>query len=151
LTNTDYVYKVKNPLFSVSPANANLQKDNQASVTFPHIISMPNVELPVTSQMEIPTATTTMMEQMTTVNQTATTTVVDQMAAVMAVGRMVPMTVPVVDQPLAAPGTAMDPAATSTMNQIATTTGQISNPASPSYPDTTTGETTTISRNFYKI
>jgi hypothetical protein len=76
----------------------------------------------------------------TTVNQTATTMVVDQMAEVMAVGRMVPMTVPVVDQPLAVPGTAMDLEATSTMNQIATTTGQISNPASPSYPNMTMSE-----------
>jgi hypothetical protein len=107
------VLKVKKKLFSVPSAIPNLEKNNQA---LPH---MHNEELALTSQMEIPMARTTMVEQ-TTLNQTMTMTGVDQMVAMTAV-----------DQP--APGTVIDPAAET-----------LTNTASPNYFAMTTDEMTTI-------
>jgi hypothetical protein len=124
-------------LFSVSSAIANPEKDTQALATS-QVISMPNVELAVTGQIEIPTATTMMMEHVTTVDQTATMTGVDQMTTAMAVDQQT-VTMTVVGQP--APGTAMDPAATGHITEI-------SNSASSIYPDTTTGKATTIDRKI---
>ena len=115
------MFKVRNPLFSVPSAIPNLKKNNQAS---PHI--MHNEELALTSQMEIPTARTTTVEQ-TTLNQTMTMTGVDQMVAMTAVDQH-------------APGTVIDPAA-ETSTWITT---EISNTASPNYFGMTTNEMTTI-------
>ena len=69
LLNTDYVCKVKNPLFLISPAISNPGRDKQALV-------MPNLE-----SMEIPTATMMVMEQVTTLPPLKQTATMIQMTA----------------------------------------------------------------------